>query len=114
MSGIRWGLSFLDWRSHAIDERRIHPIGVYKAECDHLLMMVVVLEDRPNGKPCPACARKQRLRHALVFLGVRFARPSWLASDRMALLISHGTPGCRGSPSFSASKATPDLLSTGA
>ncbi|MCA1703840.1 MAG: hypothetical protein LC808_11480 [Actinobacteria bacterium] len=33
MMAIRWGLSVLDWHSHAIDERRYHPVGVYKAEC---------------------------------------------------------------------------------
>jgi hypothetical protein len=56
---IRWGLSILDWRSHAIDERSDHPVGVYKAECGHLLMMVTTLHDRPNGKPCEACAAQQ-------------------------------------------------------
>jgi hypothetical protein len=56
---IRWGLSVLDWRSHAIDERRMHPIGVYKAECGHLLMMVVQLHEQPSGKPCEACAAQQ-------------------------------------------------------
>jgi hypothetical protein len=30
----------LDWLSYAIDERRHHPVGVYKAECGHLLMMI--------------------------------------------------------------------------
>lgn len=49
----------LDWRSHAIDERADHPIGVFKAECGHLLMMVVALEDRPNGKACPHCSAGQ-------------------------------------------------------
>ena len=53
---IRWGLSILDWRSHAIDERRYHPVGVFKAECGHLLMMVVQLHEQPSGKPCEACA----------------------------------------------------------
>ncbi len=59
---IRWGLSVLDWRSHAIDERRHHPTGVYVAECGHSLMMVTKLHDRPNGRPCEACAALQLAR----------------------------------------------------
>jgi len=45
-------LSILDWRSHAIDERRYHRVGVFKAECGHLLMMVVQLHDEPYGEAC--------------------------------------------------------------
>lgn len=56
---MKWELSVLDWRSHAIDERRYHPVGVFKAECGHLLMMAVTLHERPNGKPYEACAGKQ-------------------------------------------------------
>ena len=56
---IRWGLSVLDWCSHAIDERRMHPVGVFKAECGHLLMVVTTLHEAPNGKPCEACAAQQ-------------------------------------------------------
>jgi hypothetical protein len=56
---IRWGLSILDWRSHAVDERRYHPVGVFKAECGHLLMMVVQLHEQPSGKPCETCAAQQ-------------------------------------------------------
>lgn len=52
---IRWGLSILDWRSHAIDERADHPIGVYRAQCGHVLMMVTELFDRPNGALCQMC-----------------------------------------------------------
>jgi hypothetical protein len=59
ISAIKWGLSTLDWRSHAIDERAYHPVGVYVAECGHLLMMVVTLHDKPNGRPCAACGGKQ-------------------------------------------------------
>ena len=62
MAAIRWGLSVLDWRSHAIDERRYHPVGVYKAECGHLLMMVTTLHEAPNGKSCEACAAQQFVR----------------------------------------------------
>lgn len=53
---LKWGLSVLDWQSHAIDERHYHPVGVFRAECGHLLMMVVTLDDHPNGKRCEACA----------------------------------------------------------
>ncbi|MGH3815073.1 MAG: hypothetical protein ACRDUV_21950 [Pseudonocardiaceae bacterium] len=56
---IKWGLSVLDWRDHAINERRMHPIGVYKAECGHLLMMVTTLHETPYGKACEACAGQQ-------------------------------------------------------
>lgn len=37
---MQWGLSSLDWRSHAIDETRHHTIGVRKVECGHLLRTV--------------------------------------------------------------------------
>jgi hypothetical protein len=53
---MKWGLSVLDWRSHAIDERAEHPIGVLKAECWHLLMTVTTLHEKPDGAPCEACA----------------------------------------------------------
>lgn len=53
---MKWGLSVLDWCSHAIDERAHRPTGVYKAECGHLLMMVVTLHEEPNGKACPPCS----------------------------------------------------------
>lgn len=56
---MKWGLSVLDWHSHAIDDLADHPLGVYKAECGHLLMMVVTLHDRPGGSPCEACAALQ-------------------------------------------------------
>ncbi len=53
---MRWGLSVLDWRSHAINEHAEHPIGVLRAECGHLLMMVTTLHEKPYGDPCEACA----------------------------------------------------------
>jgi hypothetical protein len=37
---LKWGLLGLGWRSHLINEHEIHPVGVYRAECGHLLMMV--------------------------------------------------------------------------
>ncbi len=51
---MKWGLSVLDWRSHAVDERAEHPIGVLKAECGHLLMMATALHEKPDGAPCEA------------------------------------------------------------
>lgn len=62
MSVIKWGLSVLNWQAHAIDERRYHPVGVFKAECGHLLMMVVQLHEQPSGKPCETCAAQQFVR----------------------------------------------------
>lgn len=57
---MKWGLSVLDWRSHAIDDHRPdHPVGVFKAECGHLLMMVVQLHDEPYGRACDVCAGRQ-------------------------------------------------------
>jgi hypothetical protein len=56
---MKWGLSVLDWRSHAIDECGDHPLGVLKAECGHLLMMVTTLHDRPSGALCQECAERQ-------------------------------------------------------
>ncbi len=56
---MTWRLSPLDWRSHAIDERGVHPIGVLIAECGHRLMMVTTLHDQPYGTPCEACAAQQ-------------------------------------------------------
>lgn len=56
---IKWGLSVLDFQHHAIDERAYHPIGVHRAQYEHLLMMVVQLHDEPYGKTCEACAGRQ-------------------------------------------------------
>jgi len=56
---IKWGLSVLDWRAHAIDEGADHPVGVYRARCGHLLMVVTALSDGPTGKPCTDCAALQ-------------------------------------------------------
>ena len=45
--------------SLAIDERAEHPIGVLKAEYGHLLMMVTVLHEKPDGDPAlppPECS----------------------------------------------------------
>jgi hypothetical protein len=47
---IKWGLSVLDWRDHAINESQDHPIGVFKAECGHLLMLVTALRETSAGQ----------------------------------------------------------------
>ncbi|MGH4008335.1 MAG: hypothetical protein ACRDTH_09325 [Pseudonocardiaceae bacterium] len=36
MSGVKWGLPVLDFHRHAIDDRKRHPSGCYKAECGYL------------------------------------------------------------------------------
>ncbi|MGH4008292.1 MAG: hypothetical protein ACRDTH_09110 [Pseudonocardiaceae bacterium] len=59
MSGVKWGLSVLDFHRHAIDDRKRHPSGCYKAECGHLLMMVTSLHEEPYGRLCGACAAIQ-------------------------------------------------------
>jgi hypothetical protein len=59
---VKWGLSVLDWRSHAINERAEHPIGVLRAECGHLLMTVTVLHETPYTASCEACAALQLAR----------------------------------------------------
>jgi hypothetical protein len=56
---VKWGLSVLDWRSHAINEHAEHPTGVLKAECGHLLMTVTTLRETPYTAPCEACATLQ-------------------------------------------------------
>ncbi len=56
---VKWGLSILDWRAHAVDEHAWHPTGVYKAACSHTLLMVTPLLTDPAGKPCDACAALQ-------------------------------------------------------
>jgi hypothetical protein len=56
MMRIKWGLSVLDWRDHAIDAHHDHPTGVYKAQCGHSLMMVTPLRDKSCGEQCQECA----------------------------------------------------------
>ena len=34
----RWGVSSLDWRSHAVDADAEHPYGVYVARCGQRLV----------------------------------------------------------------------------
>jgi hypothetical protein len=52
---MKWGLSVLDWRDHAINDHHDHPVGVYKAQCVHL-MMVTPLRDTSCGTKCQECA----------------------------------------------------------
>lgn len=46
----------LDRQKHAITEHRYHRIGVYTAECGHLLMQATELFERPYGRTCETCA----------------------------------------------------------
>jgi hypothetical protein len=56
---VKWDLSILDFAWHAIDERADHPIGVFKAECGHLLLMVTPLHTELYGRACEECAGAQ-------------------------------------------------------
>jgi hypothetical protein len=56
---IKWGLSVLDRRRHAVDEHASHPIGVLKAQCGHLLLMVTELDPEPLGSRCKSYAAMQ-------------------------------------------------------
>ncbi|MGH3720105.1 MAG: hypothetical protein ACRDRI_14935 [Pseudonocardiaceae bacterium] len=53
----RWGVSPLDWQSHAIDEDADHPYGVYVARCGQGLFMGTSLYDEPPGWICLTCLR---------------------------------------------------------
>lgn len=53
---VKWGMSVLDWRAHTINEDRVHPSGMFQAECGHPLMTVTTPRETPCGhKPCEAC-----------------------------------------------------------
>ncbi|MGH3540719.1 MAG: hypothetical protein ACRDQJ_20860 [Pseudonocardiaceae bacterium] len=56
MMSIKWSLSVLDWRDHAIDDHHDHPAGVFKARCGHAVMMVTALRETSCGTKCEACA----------------------------------------------------------
>jgi hypothetical protein len=58
---MKWGMSPLDWRCHAINEHRDHPNGVLIAECGHRLMIVTNLYDHSYGEPCKTCTVQQPL-----------------------------------------------------
>ena len=73
---MRWGLSVLDWRSHAINELGEHPIGVLKAECEHLLMTVTTLHEKPSRVPHEARATL-RFDHAMAKVPGQIHPPQW-------------------------------------
>ncbi|MGH3793025.1 MAG: hypothetical protein ACRDQ9_19945, partial [Pseudonocardiaceae bacterium] len=54
----RWGVSSLDYHTHAIDPDAEHPDAVYVARCGQLLFRDATLYDEPppGGSMCPACA----------------------------------------------------------
>jgi hypothetical protein len=53
----RWGVSSLDWRSHAVDVDVDHPYGVYVARCGQRLFMGTSLYDEAPGWMCLSCLR---------------------------------------------------------
>lgn len=53
----RWGVSSLDWRSHAVDVDADHPYGVYVARCGQRLFMGTTLYDEAPGWMCLDCLR---------------------------------------------------------
>ncbi|MGH3684522.1 MAG: hypothetical protein ACRDRU_20700 [Pseudonocardiaceae bacterium] len=53
----RWGVSALDWRSHAVDEDADHPSGVYVARCGQRLVRDTSLYDVAPGWMCLSCLR---------------------------------------------------------
>ena len=53
----RWGVSSLDWHSHAVEEDTKHPDGGYVARCGQHLVMGASLYDEPPGWMCLACLR---------------------------------------------------------
>ena len=53
----RWGVSSLDWHSHAIDEDADHPYGVYVARCGQRVFMGASLYDEVPGWMCVSCLR---------------------------------------------------------
>ncbi|MGH3773693.1 MAG: hypothetical protein ACRDRW_20255 [Pseudonocardiaceae bacterium] len=53
----RWGVSSLDWQSHAIDENAKHPDGVYVTRCGQRLVIGTCLYDEAPGWMCLPCLR---------------------------------------------------------
>jgi len=53
----RWGVSSLDWQSHAIDEGADHPYEVYVARCGQRVFMGASLYDEAPGWMCVSCLR---------------------------------------------------------
>lgn len=57
---MSWGLSILNFQAHAIDPLADHPVGVYRARCGHLLMVVTELCEQPPGRVCAERGRATR------------------------------------------------------
>ncbi len=58
MSGpLRWGVSSLDYHTHAVEEDAEHTDAVYVARCGQMLFRSAVLYDEPppGGSMCPTC-----------------------------------------------------------
>ncbi|MGH3722485.1 MAG: hypothetical protein ACRDRI_27365 [Pseudonocardiaceae bacterium] len=58
MSGPpRWGVSSLDYHTHAVEEDAEHTDAVYVARCGQLLFRgaVLYIEPPPGGSMCPTC-----------------------------------------------------------
>ncbi|MGH3773911.1 MAG: hypothetical protein ACRDRW_21390 [Pseudonocardiaceae bacterium] len=53
----RWGVSSLDYHTHAVNEDTDHPDAVYVAHCGQMLFRGAVLYDEPppGGLMCPTC-----------------------------------------------------------
>jgi hypothetical protein len=49
----RWGLSPLDWRSHAIDERRDHPTWPLRSPASPDTGRMWTIPAHPGAAPCP-------------------------------------------------------------
>jgi hypothetical protein len=58
---VRWAVSRVDHRWHAVDERRAHPSGVWVADCGHRVLSAG-LHERPGGRVCELCASRQLVR----------------------------------------------------
>ena len=55
---MRWGLSPLDWRWHAVDPMIDH-FEVFTAACGHLLSMGTTLQESFGGRWCEGCGIQQ-------------------------------------------------------
>jgi hypothetical protein len=53
---IKWGLSVLDWRDHAVDDHQDYPSGALNARYGHWLMIVTPLRNKSCGKQWQECA----------------------------------------------------------
>ncbi|MGH3830082.1 MAG: hypothetical protein ACRDRS_06450 [Pseudonocardiaceae bacterium] len=53
----RWGVSSLDWQSHAIDENAEHPDEVYMTRCGQRLVSGTTLYKEAPGWMCVPCLR---------------------------------------------------------